>query len=501
MILPLLLAIPIVAGVVCFFTRRRQIMDAVTIVACGALLLVGLILTAQVLRNGPTSSFNRFFYADSLSVVVVLVIVFVAFTTSIFSIGYMRQRLGGTVGPHDQALAGSEEHLVSTKRLEGYYVLFHAFLLAMLLVPIANNLGIMWMAVEGTTLASALLVALYGTAESLEAAWKYIIIGSVGIALALFAVVLVYYAGVHALGQGNYDLNWTTLRPVARHLNPSIMKLVFIFALIGYGTKAGLAPMHTWLPDAHSEAPVPVSALLSGVLLTVALYAVLRYYTLAVQALGHAYPSHLLLGFGLFSVLVAALFILRQSDYKRLLAYSSVEQMGIIAIGFSFGGQLATYGALLQMLNHAVVKSLMFFAVGNVLLKYGSKEIRDVSGMLKVSPITAGTLIIGGFALTGSPPFNTFISEVAIFLGGFQTGNAGAAIALIALLAIIFIGLLQYVNRMVFGPVPEGRAASVTNPWIATSFIVSLIPVVFLGLYVPGTLNDLLHHAVSVVVP
>ncbi|MGI8824964.1 MAG: hydrogenase 4 subunit F [Chloroflexota bacterium] len=485
MILPFLLVIPFIAGIICLASRQRRVMDAVTVLSGLALLITGSIIAVQILNHGPVSSFGRFFYADSLSAVVILVIVVVAFTTSIFSTGYMRYQKTETVlGP---------------RPLEGYYVLYHAFLIAMLLVPISNNLGIMWMAVEATTLASALLVALYGTVESLEAAWKYIIIGSVGIALALFGTVLVYYAGIHALGQGNYDLNWTTLEPVGHRLNPSIMKLVFIFALIGYGTKAGLAPMHTWLPDAHSEAPVPVSALLSGVLLNLALYAILRYYALAVRALGHAYPRHLLLAFGVFSIFVATLFIVRQADYKRLLAYSSVEHIGIIACGFAFGGPLATYGALLQMLNHAVVKSLMFFAVGNVLLKYRSKGIADISGLLRVSPLTAGVLILGGFALTGSPPFNTFVSEVAILWGGLETGNGLAAIIIIGLLAIIFIGFLQYVNSMVFGMPPSGQEPSRTNPWIAAAFAFSLAPILVLGFYVPSALDHLIRHAVTTV--
>lgn len=483
MILLLLLIIPFVAGLICLATRRRSVMDAATVLAAVALLVTGVAIAVQVLRHGPISAFGRFLYVDALSAVVVLVIVIVCFTTSIFSTGYMRyQREEAVLGGHP---------------LEGYYVLFHAFLLAMLLVPISNNLGIMWMAVEATTLASALLVALYGSVEALEAAWKYIIIGSVGIALALFGTVLLYYAGIHALGQGNADLNWTALSPVAHKLDPTIMKLVFIFALVGYGTKAGLAPMHTWLPDAHSEAPVPISALLSGVLLNIALYGVLRFYTLAGTSVGHAYASHLLLEFGLFSIVVAALFILRQTDYKRLLAYSSVEHMGIIATGFAFGGSLATYGALLQMLNHAVIKSLMFFAVGNVLLKYGTKDIQRVSGLLRASPWTAGVLLIGGFALTGSPPFSTFVSEVAILLGGFQTGNAAAAVLIIALLAIIFVGFLHYVNGMVFGAIPDGVLNRPTSPWISAAFACSLAPILFLGFYVPGSLNDLLRHAAS----
>ncbi|MGI8968741.1 MAG: hydrogenase 4 subunit F [Chloroflexota bacterium] len=484
MILLLLLIVPLLAGIGCFVVRSRRVMDGITMLSAAILLVLGLVVAAQVLSSDSISLFGAFFYADALSSVVILVIVTVGFTTSLFSIGYMRHQ------PATETL--------STRSLDSYYVLFHAFMLAMLIVPVANSLGIMWMAIEATTLASALLVALYGTPEALEAAWKYVIVASVGIALALFAVVLTYYAGIHALGAGNSDLNWTTLMPAAARLDPRIMKLVFILALIGFGTKAGLAPMHTWLPDAHSEAPVPISALLSGVLLSLALYAILRFYALAVRALGHPYPSHLLLAFGLFSLLIAMLFILRQTDYKRLLAYSSVEHMGIIATGFAFGGPLATYGALLQMLNHAIVKSLMFFAVGNVLLKYGSKDIKDVSGLIRVNPFAAATFVIGGFALIGSPPFNTFISELAIFAGGFKSGNATATVIMIIFLAVIFVGFMQYVNSMVFGVKPARILVSATNSWIVAAFVCGLIPIIVLGLYVPGALNDLVRHAALV---
>ena len=484
MVVVAVLAIPAGTGVLCLLVPQRRAMDLITVAASLAIFGLALDLAVSVVNSGPISSLNHFFYVDALSSVMLLIIAVVALTTSLFSAGYMsRQPNAAVLGRH---------------RIDGYYVLFHAFLLAMLLVPVVNNLGILWMAIEATTLASALLVALYGTREALEAAWKYVLIGSVGIALALFATVLVYYAGIHALGQSNADLNWTTLMAVGRKLDPTVMRLVFVFALIGYGTKVGLAPMHTWLPDAHSEAPVPVSALLSGVLLALALYAVLRFYMLASETLGRAYPSDFLMAFGFFSIFVATLFIVRQTDYKRLLAYSSVENMGIITVGFAIGGPLATYGALFQLINHAIVKSLMFFVMGNVLLRFKSKEIVDVRGLLRVSPLTAAALLVGGLALVGSPPFAPFISEMTILLGAFRVQQPAVALGLIVLLSVTFVALLRYVNEMTFGRPTGAVQTGPTSAWIAGAFVASAVPIVVFGVFVPDGVIRLLHDAAGV---
>jgi hydrogenase-4 component F len=356
---------------------------------------------------------------------------------------------------------------------------------------------VLWIAIEGTTLASLFLVSFYRTGEALEAAWKYVIVGSVGIALALFGTILAYYSAVQVLGS-TYDLNWSVLAPVAARLNPAVMRLAFLFIVVGYGTKAGLAPMHTWLPDAHSEAPSPISALLSGVLLNCALYGILRFYALAVPSLGHAYPTALLLTFGLLSLLVAALLIFRQRDYKRLLAYSSVEHMGIISIGVAFGGPLGLYGALLQVVNHAITKSLMFFASGQVLLKYETKNIDRVSGVIRLLPVTGSLLIVGGLALTGSPPFGIFISEFSILSAGFRQGYLLPAIVMLALIALIFIAFLFFLNRMVFGKAPEGVKPGETSYTSLLAMGLSVLLVIGLGVFIPTPLSDLLHQAAAV---
>ncbi|GAC1349611.1 MAG: hydrogenase 4 subunit F [Ktedonobacteraceae bacterium] len=487
MTLIILLLLPLLASGACYIVPGRRWMELLTVIATAVVLILAGFAAQQVMLSGHISELSNWLYADALSVLTLLVIAFVSFTTALYSVGYLREDM------REQDVTRGE----GLRHLRRYYVLFNLFVFSMLVVPISNSLGVLWIAIEGTTLASLFLVSFYGTAEALEAAWKYVIVGSVGIALALFGTILSYYSAVQVLGT-SYDLNWSVLAPVASHLNPGIMRLAFLFIVVGYGTKAGLAPMHTWLPDAHSEAPSPISALLSGVLLNCAMYGILRFYALAVPSLGHAYPAALLLTFGLFSLLVAALLIFRQRDYKRLLAYSSVEHMGIIALGVAFGGALGLYGALLQVLNHAVTKSLMFFASGQVLLKYETKDISRVSGVIKSMPITGGVLLLGGLALAGSPPFSIFISEFSILSAGFRQGYVAVAIAMLVLIALIFVGFLFYLNGMVFGKASSAIQTGEISYLSLLAMGLSTLLIVSLGVFIPAPLGDLLHQAAAV---
>ncbi len=487
MLLTLLLLIPLLACGICLIAPARRWMELVTVVGTALVLALAGVAAHQVMLAGHIAELSDWLYADALSILTVLVIAFVGFTSALYSLGYLREDM------REQDVTRGE----GLRHLRRYYVLFNLFLFSMLVVPVSNSLGVLWIAIEGTTLASLFLVSFYRTGEALEAAWKYVIVGSVGIALALFGTILAYYSAVQVLGS-TYDLNWSVLAPVAARLNPAVMRLAFLFIVVGYGTKAGLAPMHTWLPDAHSEAPSPISALLSGVLLNCALYGILRFYALAVPSLGHAYPTALLLTFGLLSLLVAALLIFRQRDYKRLLAYSSVEHMGIISIGVAFGGPLGLYGALLQVVNHAITKSLMFFASGQVLLKYETKNIDRVSGVIRLLPVTGSLLIVGGLALTGSPPFGIFISEFSILSAGFRQGYLLPAIVMLALIALIFIAFLFFLNRMVFGKPPEGVKPGETSYTSLLAMGLSVLLVVGLGVFIPTPLSDLLHQAAAV---
>ncbi len=487
MLLTLLLLIPLLACGLCLLAPARRWMELATVAGTALTLVLAGVAAHQVMLAGHIAELSDWLYVDALSILTVLVIAFVGFTSALYSLGYLREDM------REQDVTGGE----GLRHLRRYYVLFNLFLFSMLVVPVSNSLGVLWIAIEGTTLASLFLVSFYRTGEALEAAWKYVIVGSVGIALALFGTILAYYSAVQVLGN-TYDLNWSVLAPVAARLNPAVMRLAFLFIVVGYGTKAGLAPMHTWLPDAHSEAPSPISALLSGVLLNCALYGILRFYALAVPSLGHAYPTALLLTFGLLSLLVAALLIFRQRDYKRLLAYSSVEHMGIISIGVAFGGPLGLYGALLQVVNHAITKSLMFFASGQVLLKYETKNIDRVSGVIKLLPVSGSLLIVGGLALTGSPPFSIFISEFSILSAGFRQGYLLPAIVMLALIALIFIAFLFFLNRMVFGKPQEGVKPGETSYTGLLAMGLSVLLVVGLGVFIPTPLSDLLHQAAAV---
>jgi len=487
MLLTLLLVTPLLATILCLFSPGRRWLEGITLL--GAVITLGLALAtaARVVAAGHIEGIGDWLYADALSALTALVIAFVSTTAAVYSIGYLREDMKEQDTSRGEALG----------HLRRYYVLFNLFVFSMLVVPASNSLGVLWIAIEGTTLASLFLVSFYRTREALEAAWKYVVVGSVGIALALFGTILTYYSAVQVLGT-NYDLKWSVLVPVTPQLNADVMRLAFLFILIGYGTKAGLAPMHTWLPDAHSEAPSPISALLSGVLLNTAMYGILRFYALAAPSIGQMYPSTLLLGFGLLSLLVAALFLLRQQDYKRMLAYSSVEHMGIVATGVAFGGSLGIYGALLQLVNHAVAKSLMFFASGHLLLKYETKEIDRVSGVVRLMPITGGMLILGALALTGSPPFGIFVSELTILSAGFNGGHVFAALVLLGLIAIIFVSFLRYINRMAFGaPAEEARSGEFSRLGLL-AMGVSVVLVVGLGIVIPAPLGELLRRAAAV---
>ncbi|MDD5473101.1 MAG: hydrogenase 4 subunit F, partial [Candidatus Methanoperedens sp.] len=366
------------------------------------------------------------------------------------------------------------------------------------LVGVTNNLGL-WIAIEMTTLVSALLMILYSRKSSIEAAWKYMIICTVGITFALFGTILTYYGAVKILGESGDALNWTSLIAVADRFDPAIMKLAFIFILIGYGTKAGLAPMHTWLPDAHSEAPTPVSALLSGVLLNCAMYGIIRFYTITTKSTGAAYTSNLLIIFGLLSIGIAVPFIILQEDYKRLLAYSSVEHMGIVALGIGFGGVFGVFGAILHMFNHAMTKSLMFFGAGNVLLKHETKEIDGVSGIIKSMPVTGPMFLIGGLAITGSPPFSIFLSEFTILTAGFMQGHIVASVLFLLFIIMIFAGFFHNISRMILGIPKPGISTGDVSRWTLVAMAILLVFVFVLGFYIPPKFYEIIMKVVDVV--
>ncbi len=479
-----LLLAPILTGIFCFFTKTRKQVEAVSISGSIATLILGLILVNEVFKYGVIVSWQNALFADAFSAFIVLIVSIVGFVASLYSIGYMGHEF--------------EHGILDLRKLRMYYVLYHAFMFTMLLVGVTNNLGL-WIAIEMTTLVSALLMILYSRKSSVEAAWKYMIICTVGITFALFGTILTYYAAVKILGETGDALNWTSLIAVADRFDPAIMKLAFIFILIGYGTKAGLAPMHTWLPDAHSEAPTPVSALLSGVLLNCAMYGIIRFYTIATKSTGAEFTNNLLIIFGLLSLGIAVPFIILQEDYKRLLAYSSVEHMGIIALGIGFGGIFGVFGAILHMFNHAMTKSLMFFGAGNVLLKHETKEIDGVSGLVKSMPVTGAMLIIGGLAITGSPPFSIFISEFTILAAGFLQGHIISSVLFLLFIVMIFAGFFYNISKMAFGTPKPGITRGEVSRWTLGAMAILIVFVLVLGVYIPPFFYEMIMKVVQVV--
>ena len=483
-----LLIIPLITAGICVFITKHSISKYVSIAGSFITLIYNIILNYNIYVHQTLKGFNGFFYLDSLSILTTQIVTIVGFAAALYSAGYMEVEL--------------REGKFAEKRLRWYYFLFHMFIFTMLSVCVTNNLGIMWVAIEATTLATTFLVGFHNKKAQQEAAWKYIIICTVGITLALFGVILTYHSAKGALGEIGYALNWSDLLTVADKFEPHLIRLAFLFILIGYGTKAGLAPMHTWLPDAHSQAPSPISALFSGVLLNCSMYGIIRYHILTSKCVGADYSGTLLMVFGFISVLVSVPFIIIQKDYKRLFAFSSIEHIGIIALGLGFGGMYGVYGAELHAFNHAIVKSLLFFCAGNLFLKYKTRELDNIKGVIKTIPVTGVFSIIGIFAITGTPPFNIFISEFLILADGFSRGNplsiVFSTLVLISIV-LIFIGFIYNMFKMIFGPsessMPKGEVSKFTIA--AMAFLLFFILVV--SFYIPPLLNKVLQNIYDII--
>jgi len=459
----------LIPAITCIAIRGARVRKHIEwIHTCGFLLT--LVTAAAVAIQAPVDALSRF---------MVVIVAFVAAISGCYSIGYIRQEF-------------ETEHFAQVRL---FYALFHLFVATMLLAVTTDNLGLMWVAIEGTTLATVFLVNLHNNATGLEAAYKYLIISSVGIALAFLGTVLMYYA---AAGQAaEIGLSWTALIGIASRLNPAVVKLAFAFVLIGYGTKAGLAPMHTWLPDAHSEAPAPISALMSGVLLNVGLYALMRFKAVADIAAGSEFTSAWLVRFGLLSLGIAAAFLISQRNYKRMLAYSSVEHTGLVVLGLGFGGYWGLLGALLHMLNHALSKSMLFIVSGNILLKYETADVRNVRGLLKAAPWTGALFLCGMFALIGMPPFGLFISEFLIFRAGFAAHFTPSAVIGISLLVLIFAGMLAAMNQMLYGEAGDVRRGDPIR-WELSPLLINIVVLIGLGLTLPNAVREFFGNILKI---
>jgi hydrogenase-4 component F len=425
-------------------------------------------LTVRVIRSGFLLLLGEQFFIDPFNVFLLTLTAFVGMTTSMFSRPYMRVEVA-----HGRITPG---------RLRLYHSMYQLFMLTMLVALTTNNMGLLWVAMEAATLSTVLLVTLYRTAASLEAGWKYFILCGVGISQALFGTILLYFAAEKALGaEGVTALLWTHLDGVKGQLEPAILSLAFVFLLVGYGTKVGLAPLHNWLPDAHAEGPTPISAVLSGLLLNVAIYAVVRCKVLVEGSLHSGLPSRMLMGFGLLSVVLAAFFLWRQRDIKRLFAYSSIEHMGIITFAFGMGGPVANFAALLHMTVHSLTKSAIFFAVGHAAQKAGSQLMDRIRGLITISPRVGWGLMIGTLAILGMPPFGVFASEFLILTTAMRQQPWATPLLLLAL-GVAFAAIFGRVQPMVFGETTVKRLPQ--TPALLPVFA-HLILVLVLGLYVP----------------
>lgn len=459
-----LVVIPATAAAILAFEPDYRRAAQINMAASGATLVFALLL---LLKGSETGTF---LFVDDLNIVFVVLSTFVGLTTSVFSASYIRHEM--------------ETGRLSAGNLRFYHAMYQTLMFSMNLALLASNIGLMWVSVEVATLTTVMMVGVYRTRDSLEAAWKYFILGSVGIALALFGTILVYMAAEPVLGEGYDAMVWSSLMQQAAHFSPRLLNVAFVFLMLGYGTKVGLAPMHAWLPDAHAEGPTPISAVLSGLLLNVALYAVLRFKMLLTANAMAITPGPMLITLGLASVLFSAFMLYRRDDVKRLFAYSSIEHMGVIAFAFGVGGPLANFAGLLHMAMHSLTKSAIFFAVGQIAQAKGTQKIADIRGLTQSHPLLGWGLVVGVMAICGMPPLGVFMSEFLVVSSAFSRAPWLAAPLVLGLL-VAFGALLMRLIGMAFGE-PSKSVGEVEASSIPLFAHLALVLVA--GLYLPAYL-------------
>jgi len=480
---------PLVTAVVGVITAPRWVREAITVGGLSLTLGLCLAIASRFLAGDIPSAFDEALRVDGLSALVLVLCGFVGLLSATYGIGYLRRNEArGLVTPR--------------MRLE-FAVLTPLYVFAMLLVVVSNNLGILWIAVELTTLASVFFVAFHNRDTSLEAAWKFLMLGSLGLGFALLGTVLLFASAQGALGEDLSALNWTRFMEQAPQLHPFTLRLGVVFALIGYGTKAGLAPMHTWKPDAYREAPSPAVVMMAVGMLNGALYCLLRVHLISTAALGPEFSGGLLLTLGLLSVLVAMPFILIQWDLKRLLAYSSIEHVGIMAVGVGLGGEAAVFGALLHMTYHTFAKPVAFFSAGTLAQVHGSSDFDAIGpGTLGRAPMASALLLVAAMFVTGSPPFSLFFSEMMILRAGFLGSHTTATAVFLAALVILFCGFAYQIGRLVLGP-QSNRRATLPAPetfdfGMGVALVAALIAIAS-TFYLPAPLLELIRAAARVV--
>ncbi len=469
----LILVIPAATAAILAVTPGYWLSARLNVLSALLTFIAALSLFVRKPETGP------YILVDDLNIVFIVLNTFVAFTTSVFSASYIAHEL--------------EIGRLTAVQLRFYHAMYQLLLFGMNLALVANNIGLMWVAIEMATLTTVLMVGIYRTPAAIEAAWKYFILGSVGIALALFGTILVYMAARPVVGEGLDGMVWTALIAHVSAFDPAQLNLAFIFLMLGYGTKVGLAPLHAWLPDAHAEGPTPISAVLSGLLLNVALYAVLRFKLLLDGNSGAIAPGPLMAILGLVSLVFAAFMLYRRRDIKRMFAYSSIEHMGIIAFAFGIGGPLANLAGLLHMIMHSLTKSAIFFTVGHISQVKGTQEIADIRGLTVTHPMLGWALVVGVFAIAGLPPFGMFMSEFLVVSSTFARAP-WLAIPLVGGLLVAFGALLLRLHGMAFGK-PSGDVAPIkaSSLPIGAHFVLVLMA----GIWLPPSLVVWFQHVAS----
>jgi hydrogenase-4 component F len=484
----LVVAGPLAALVAVLAGARARLAGCIGAAGAAISLAAAVVLLVHQVHRPPLQAGGGFLYVDTLSGFFLLTVSGVTLLAAMGSIAYVS--------------AEEDAGTFSRFQVRLYFVFFGLFAALMLASLETGNLGLLFVLIEASTLASAALVGLEGKARSLEAAWKYVIISSLGVTIALAGTLYLFYAASTLHLTSSQRLTWPYLFAHAAALAPAPLRLAFLLAVVGYGTKVGLAPMHTWLPDAHAEAPSPASAMLSAALLNTGMYAIIRFLAITQARLGTTFPRIVLLAFGFASVAIGVLFMVRRGNYKRLFAYSSVEHMGIIAVALGFGGVLGLYGALLHTINHAVAKSVLFLGSGDVALRYGTREAAGVRGLLTAVPVTGGAMLLGSMAVLGSPPFGLFLSELTIIRAGFAHASPVLPLLLLALLAVAFIAFARTSTGMVTGPppaVPDPYRPRAARLAVAAPLVLGLAALLVLGLWIPAGLNTVILHSVAVI--
>jgi hydrogenase-4 component F len=484
------LAVPLATAAVGGVAGPRRVKE--TILLSGMVVTFGLCLAiARAFLGGAIpAAFGEALRVDALSALVLVLCGFIGLLSATYGVGYLRRN--------------EARHLVTPRMRREFFGLIPAYVFAMLLVAMSNNLGIMWIAVELTTLASVFLITFHDTDTALEAGWKFLVLGSLGLVFALLGIVLLFAAGQGHLGEGMAALNWTRFVEAAPYLHPYTLRLGVVFALIGYGTKAGLAPMHTWKPDAYREAPSPAGVLMAVGMLNGALYCVVRIHLISKAALGAPFSGDLLLILGLLSVLIATPFILVQWNLKRLLAYSSIEHVGIMAVGFGLGGEAGAFGALLHMTYHSFAKPVAFFSAGSLAQLHSSSNFDRIgTGTFSRAPVASGLLVVATLMITGSPPFGLFFSELLILKAGFFSAHVTATAVFLAALVVLFCGFMFQVGGIVLGPPRDPADRRVPLPerfdlGMAATVVAAALAIVS-AFYLPAPLLALIRAAARVV--